>query len=209
MALQGVCNFIKNKIQMVRHTFIPSVTRNLLLSIFFCFFCTSLSFAQTTDSTSSYNSIHYRGSAEVEINEQIFNCQYNFVNVIDSFLYIQLNIGPIEAGRALITPNTVLYINKLQKKYYDGDYSFFQHLLDLDIDFFAIQATFNGYPIYVSEEIELSYHGKSVFDEYSFFNILTCEYENLSLRLDVKKVTFNNVPKVSATVPKNFTVISF
>jgi hypothetical protein len=195
--------------QMVCNTFISNIARNLFLSIFFCFFCFSLSFAQTTDSILSYHSIHYRGSAEIEINEQTFTCQYNFVNVIDSFLYIQLNIGPIEAGRALITPNTVLYINKLQKNYYEGDYSFFQHLLDLDIDFYAIQAIFNGFPVYVSEEIELSYQGKSVFDEYTFFNTLTCEYENLSVRLDVKKVTFNDVPKVGATVSKNFTVISF
>jgi hypothetical protein len=177
-----------------------------LIPLFFIF-CITSSVAQTTDSISSYNSIHYRGSAEIAINEQTYNCQYNFVNVIDSFLYIQLNVGPIEAGRALITPDKILYINKLQKNYYEGDYSFFQKLLDIDIDFYAIQAIFNGFPVSVPEDVELLYQGKSVHDKYLFFDFLTCESEDYALKLEVKKVTFNDVPKVSAAVPKNYSAI--
>jgi len=180
--------------------------KNLFLIILFFNF-TSI-FAHI-DSTYSYHSIHYKGTAEIEINEQTFGCQYNFVNVIDSFLYIQLNVGPIEAGRGLLTPNSVLYINKLQKNYYEGDYSFFQHLLDLDIDFYTIQDIFNGFSVTVPEDVELSYQGESAFGDFSFFNKLICEHEDFSLKLEVKKVTFNDVPKVSTTVPKNFSAIIF
>ena len=179
--------------------------------IFFALICFSSFFSlfAQIDSISSYKSIHYRGTAVIEFNEQTFNCQYNLVNEVDSFLYLQLNIGPIEAGRALITPDKILYINKLQKNYYEGDYTFFQHLLDLDIDFYAIQAIFNGFPVSVPEEVELSYHGQTVSDGYSFFNRLTCESDGYALQLDVKKVTFNDVPKVSAVVPKNFSAVNF
>ena len=192
---------------MICHTFIPSIARNLLLIIFISLFCIISSFAHPIDSISSYRSIHYKGTVEIMVNDQNFLCQYNFVNVMDSFLYIQLNAGPIEAGRALITPDHVLYINKLQKNYYEGDYSFFQHVLSLDIDFYAIQAIFNRFPVSVPEDVELSYHGESFRDGFSFFKILTVENEDFTIQLEIKKVTFNDVPKVSAAVPKNYDAI--
>jgi len=180
--------------------------------IFFLVFATHFSMAQTTDSipaidsVSSYHSIHYRGSATIEIDGQTFSGQFNLVNVIDSFLYMQLNVG-IEAGRILLTPDNILFINKLQKNYYDGDYTFLEQLIDVAIDFYTIQAIFNNFPVIVPEELLLSYEG----DGHSFFNTLIFEHEYypIKLKLDIKKVTLNNVPKVSATVPKNFTAIGF
>jgi len=194
--------------QRLPHIVIPSKARNIFLITFVITSFVTPLFAQT-DSAATYHSIHYRGSAEIELNEQMFNCQYNFVNVIDSFLYIQLNVGPVEAGRVLLTPDKILYINKLQKNYYEGDYYFFQHLIDLEIDFHTIQDIFNGFPVSVPEDVELSYQGESVFGDFTFFNTLICEYEVFSLKLEVKKVMFNDVPKVSATVPKNFSAITF
>jgi len=131
------------------------------------------------------------------------------VNVIDSFLYIQLNMVPIEAGRAWLTTDNVLFINKLQKNYYDGDYSFFQHYIGLEVDFFALQDMFNGFPVSVSDDIELSYYGETVYDEYSFFDVLLCKTEGFALKLEVKKATFNEVPGVSAAIPKNYSAIKF
>jgi hypothetical protein len=180
--------------------------------IFFCFFTINFSFAQTEieSSTLLYESIHFRGYVSITVYEQTFNGQLTFVNVIDSFLYMQLNVAGFEAGRVLLTPDNVLFINKLQKNYYDGDYTFFQQLIDVDIDFYTLQAIFNGFSIEVPEEIELAYERDPVA-EYSFFNILTLEHEwyPLGLKLEVKRVTFNDVPKVSANVPKSYSVIVF
>jgi len=181
-----------------------------LFFIAFLFCAIHFSFAQTTDSipaidsTSAYSSIHYRGSVVITIDEQTHNGQFNLVNVIDSFLYIQLN-AIIEVGRVLLTPDQFLLINKLQKNYYEGDYSIFQHLIDVDIDFYTLQAIFNGFPVDIPDGVALSYEGEPD----SFFSRLVFEstdYE-LKLQLEVKKITFNDVPKVSATVPKNFTAI--
>ena len=190
-------------------TLIPRIVRNLLFVFSFSVLFPSFLFAQTTDSTYPYNSIHYKGSAKIMAEGQTYNCQFNLVNEIDSLLYIQLNIGAIEVGRALTTPDKFLFINKLQQNYYDGDYSFFLHLFGLDIDFYAIQAIFNGFPVEVSEDIALSYQGTTGYDEYSFFDVFLCETEGYSLRLEVKKVTFNEVPKVNATIPKNYSAINF
>ncbi|MCL2290147.1 MAG: DUF4292 domain-containing protein [Bacteroidetes bacterium] len=200
-----------------------------IVCTFFLVFTITFSWAQATDSIQaiepiqsidpifiadpafSYNSVHYRGSAVINIDNQTQNCQFTLVSVIDSFLYIQLSFMGIEAGRALITPDQILMINKLQKNYYEGDYSILQHILDLEVDFYALQAIFNSFPLEIPDGIELSYQGELMADGYTFFNRLILEsvdYE-LKLQLDVKKVTFNEVPKVSATVPKNYSEIKF
>ena len=178
---------------------------------FFLVLFLAFSFAQTSDSTNlksqTYSSVHYRGELTLNINEQIQECQFTIVNVIDSFLYIQLNFGPIEVGRALTTPNNIVFINKLQKKYYNGDYSIFEKILDTTLDFFTLQDIFNGSITHPPDEFELTYQRDSLSYEYPFFNSLLCEYYALSLQLDVKKATFNAAPNVSATIPKNYTEI--
>jgi hypothetical protein len=193
--------------------------------IVFCFFNTFFSFAQTPDSTSltshishltsqisnltspRYTSVHYRGNATLNIDAQTHECQFTIVNVIDSFLYIQLNFGPLEVGRVLTTPDNIVFINKLQKNYYNGDYSFIEKILGVELDFFTVQGIFNGSLTEEPEAFELSYQRDSLSYEYPFFNTLFCEYYTLSLELDVKKATFNAAPNVSATIPKNYKVI--
>jgi len=171
----------------------------------FWFFGGITLFSQNIDTiVAPYTSVHYRGSAMITINDNPLSCQYNVVSVIDSFLYIQLNVVGLEAGRGLATPDNILYINKLQKNYYSGDYSVFEKLLDMEIDFYTLQDVFTGTPKMVPEDVELSYQRDSLSYEYPFFSTLTCEYYTLSLKLDVKKVTFNAAPSVSAVVPRNF-----
>jgi hypothetical protein len=172
-----------------------------------CFFILLSSFAQASDSIPSYTSVHYKGSAVMSNGENFQGCQYNVVSVIDSFLYVQLHFAGIEAGKVLATPDNILFINKLQKNFYSGDYSVFETLLDMEIDFFILQDLLNGNLISPPEEVELYYQTDSLSFEYPFFKMLTGEYHNLSLKIDVKKVTFNKVPEVSATVPRNFTAI--
>jgi hypothetical protein len=139
------------------------------------------------------------------MDEQTQECQFTIVNVIDSFLYIQLNLGPLEVGRVLTTPDNIVFINKLQKNYYNGDYSFIEKMLGVELDFYTMQGIFNGSLTEEPEEFELSYQRDSLSYEYPFFNTLLCEYYALSLQLDVKKATFNAAPGVSATIPKNYT----
>jgi hypothetical protein len=167
------------------------------------------SFSQEIDSISYYKSIHYRGSAKIEINEQLHNCQFNFVNVIDSFLYAQINVAGIEICRVLATPVQILIINKLERNYYEGDYLGLLILTGIDFDFYTLQDVFNGVPGLLPYGISLSYSGELSVDGYSFFKVLTCEHEKFSMKLEIKKVTFDDAPVVSATIPKNFTVIDF
>jgi hypothetical protein len=173
---------------------------------FFCFYCAS-AFAQEPDSTSYYSSVHYKGLAVLGNDEELQGCQYHVVSVIDSFLYIQLTFVGIEAGKIMATPNNILFINKLHKNFFEGDYSVFERILNMEIDFYTLQDFFNGFLIYPPEGIGLYYQRDFISYPFPFFSMLMCEYDTLSLRLDVKKVTFNNVPEVSAVIPKNYTMI--
>ena len=184
----------------------------LTCCIVFSLFCVFLSSAQNdsidhTSHLTPLTSVSYRGNASVNINEQPQVCQFNIVNIIDSLLYIQLNMGALEVVRALTTPDHIVFINKLQRNYYTGDYSIFEKVLDTTLDFYTLQSIFNGTLSIPPEEFEISYQRDSLSSEYPFFNTLVCEYYALSLKLDVKKVTFNAAPDVSATIPKNYTVI--
>jgi hypothetical protein len=183
--------------------------KKIFAAIFFCFFVLTSSFAQTSDSVSSYQSIHYRGVATINMEGQQVSGQFNYMNEIDSFFFVQLNVGGFEAGRILATPNDVVYINKLQRNYYKGGYAFFRQFIDVEIDFYTLQAIFNGVSIDLPEGVILSYEGKTA--ENVFFSTLLCEHEEhpLQLKLEIKKVNFENIPKVSAVVPKNYTEIMF
>jgi len=187
---------------------ILNAMRNHFLVALLSIFSSTFSYAQTADST-RYTTIHYKGKALIGANDEYRSCQFNLVNAVDSFLFIQINVAGLDIGRAMATPNNILLINKIERKYYEGDYSFFQKLLGFEIDFFTIQAIFNSFPFSIPEGVHLSYQGEMGADEYPFFKTLTGEYERYSLELEVKKVTFNDIPEVSATIPKNATPILF
>jgi hypothetical protein len=172
----------------------------------FCLFTVVSSLAQSNIATFPYTSIHYRGTAIMSKNEELQSCQYNVVSVIDSFLYIQLHFAGIEAGKILATPNSILFINKLQKNFYEGDYSAFKRFLDMEVDFYMLQDLFNGALDSPPEGITLSY--KTEDYEYPFYKTLTCEYDIFSLQVNVKKVTFNKIPEVSTVIPGNYEVIN-
>jgi len=177
-------------------------------SFLFLFF--SYSLAQTTYSTSpdsSYYSVHYKGKAWMNTKNEYRACQYNVVSVIDSFLYVQVNVAGIEVGRVFATPSNVLFINKIEKKYYDGDYTFIKKFTEINVDFYTLQALFNGFPVSIPDEVSLTYQREFFSDSFTFFRTLSCEYNNYEVELEVKKVTFNDVPEVSATIPKNCTQI--
>jgi hypothetical protein len=145
----------------------------------------------------------------ITASEQYRSCQYNLVNVIDSFLFVQINVAGIDIGKVLATPTNILLINKIEKKYYQGDYSFFQHFIDIDLNFYTIQALFNNFPFSIPVEVELSYQKEFSSGDYSFFQTILCKYEKFEVEIEVKKVTFNEIPEVSAIIPKNFTQIFF
>ena len=46
----------------------------------------------------------------------------------------------IPVGRVLLTPDSVIYVNYIEKNYFVDDYSFLSNFLNIDLDFNTIQA---------------------------------------------------------------------
>ncbi|MBP5369938.1 MAG: DUF4292 domain-containing protein [Bacteroidales bacterium] len=60
----------------------------------------------------------------------------------DSLIWISISALGIEAGRALMTPDSVKFIFKLKNKYFAGDYSYLRRFLPVDVDFNIMQSIF-------------------------------------------------------------------
>ncbi len=76
----------------------------------------------------------------------------------DSLIWVSITpLLGIEVARALITPDTVKVINRINKEYFIGGFSYFNELLDMDLDFEILQAILigNSIPYTVSHETML------------------------------------------------------
>lgn len=94
--------------------------------------------------TYPYDWISYRGKAEYTFEGNEGTISIFFVNRIDSIIYVNLNLSGIEIVRVTITPQELVYVNKLNKTYYRGGFLLIEKLLKLPLDFYTLQAVFNG-----------------------------------------------------------------
>ena len=94
--------------------------------------------------TYPYDWISYRGKAEYVFDDKEGTISLFFVNRIDSIIYVNLNLAGIEIVRVTITPQELVYVNKLNKTYYQGGFLLIEKFLKLPLDFYTLQAVFNG-----------------------------------------------------------------
>jgi Domain of unknown function (DUF4292) len=89
---------------------------------------------------------------ELDKNNASFNCNLRVVK--DSAIWISISpaLG-IEVARILITTDSVKFINRINKKYFKGDFKYVNDMLQLDADFSMVQAILLGNTyLYYSEK---------------------------------------------------------
>ncbi len=91
-----------------------------------------------------YNWISYRAHMQVSVEGSKYNFQIFYVNRIDSIIYVNIHISGIELARLTATPEEVIFVNKMSKEYYKGDYQRLTSLFGVSINFNMLQALFNG-----------------------------------------------------------------
>lgn len=63
----------------------------------------------------------------------------------DSMLWLSVTpLLGIEAARLFLTPDTIIFIDRIHKKYFAGHYDFFMEKYQIDIDFYTIQSLLTG-----------------------------------------------------------------
>lgn len=92
----------------------------------------------------TYDWVSYQMKISLEKEEEKLAFQCYFVNRIDSIIYLNLNRSGIELARVVLTPDSVIYVNKLEHEYYAGDYTFLRRVFGFPLDFNMTQSLLNG-----------------------------------------------------------------
>ena len=172
---------------------------------------TSLILADTTvlPMATGYDWITYRGKADIVDTGGTRTCNFYMVNRTDSILYLNIHAYGVEVMRAVFTPDSVKYVNKLTQQYFSGTYTPINKFLPFSIDFPTIQALFNGETEKLPQGKKLSYEYSAfapVDSTSSFFTEFVFRELNRVIEIRGKiKVVRLNVPGVtSIKIPEKF-----
>jgi len=91
-----------------------------------------------------YNWLTSKFSADVvtEDNKQSFTVSVRARK--DSAMWLSVSVLGIEGARMLITQDSVRFMDKLNNKYFVGDYQYLSKLLNIDVDFETMQSVLIG-----------------------------------------------------------------
>ena len=156
-----------------------------------------------------YDWITYRGKADIIDTGGTRTCNFSMVNRTDSILYLNIHAYGVEVIRAVFTPDSVIYVNKLTSQYYRDTYKPINKFLPFSIDFQTVQALFNGRTEMLPQGQKLSYEYSAfapVDSASSFFTEFVFKELNRVIEVRGKiKVIRLNVPGVTnIRIPEKF-----
>lgn len=161
-----------------------------------------------------YDWITYRGKADIADTGGTRTCNFYVVNRTDSILYINIHASGIEVARAVFTPDSIVYVNKLTRQYLKETYAPFNKFLKSGLDFTTVQAVFNGTVEKLPKGDKLSFEYlsfKPVNDTSSFFTEFV--FKELDKVIEVhgtiKVVRIGKPGPTSIRIPENFERITF
>ena len=161
-----------------------------------------------------YDWVTYRGKADIIDTGGTRSCNFYMVNRTDSILYVIVHAYSVEVMRALFTPDSVIYVNKLTQQYFRDTYAPINRFLPFTVDFQTVQALFNGETEKLPRGQKLSYEYSAfqpVDSTSSFFTEFVFKELNRVIEVRGKiKVIRLGVPGVtSIKVPEKFERITF
>jgi len=156
-----------------------------------------------------YDWVTYRGKADIIDTGGTRTCNFFLVNRTDSILYLNIHAYGVEVMRAVFTPDSIKYVNKLTSQYFLGTYAPFEKYFRIPIDFQMIQGIFNGNTERVPPGQKLSFEYSAFMPVDSTSSFFTeFDFKELNRVLEVKgkiKVVRLNVPGVtSIRIPEKF-----
>lgn len=81
-----------------------------------------------------------RISCQFSNNNSKTNFRVNLKAVKDEAIQVSISKLNIPVGRVLLTPDSVKYVNYIDRNYFTDDYSFLSDVLNIDLDFKTIQS---------------------------------------------------------------------
>lgn len=158
---------------------------------------------------SDYEWISYRGKADIVDTGGTRTCNFFFVNRVDSIIYLNISAYGVEIMRAVLTPDSIKYVNKLTYQYYAGTYAPARLLLKMPVDFALVQDIFQGYgdEKLAKSKFACEYHDFAEVDStQSFFTELVLKDLNqlVEIRAHLKVIRFNVPGPTGIRIPDKF-----
>ncbi len=123
-----------------------------------------LVFDNMRDSETHFNYLNAKGNVSATINDKTYHFKANFRMKEDSTIWLSVSAAfGIEVSRLLLTPDSVFYLNRLEKSYYKGNYAFLCKLLQTDVDFDIIQSLLTGRDVKWYDHQSLKIHTKGKY----------------------------------------------
>ena len=158
---------------------------------------------------SEYQWLSYRGKADIVDTGGTRTCNFFFVNRVDSIIYLNVSAYGVEVIRAVLTPDSIKYVNKLTYQYYAGTYAPLRLLLKRQVDFALVQDIFQGYGDERLEHGRFSceYHDFAAVDSTrSFFTELVLKDMNqlVEINAHLKVIRFDVPGPTGIRIPDKF-----
>lgn len=138
------------------------------------------------------NSLNYESLSVSRINCQFSGSQQktsfkiSLKAIRDKKIMASITKLNIPVGRVLLTPDSVIYVNYIDRNYFVDDYTYLSNFLNIDLDFFTIQSIISNSAFsYRNDEKDRDFKTFSTSVDSGFY-VLQSEKERKVFRLEEK-----------------------
>lgn len=97
------------------------------------------------DNENHFQTFSAKGLATIKSAGKTNDIKINIRIQKDSIIWVSVSVGMgLEAARIMLTSDSVLYINRLEKTFFAGNYKFVNELINAQVDFDIVQALLTG-----------------------------------------------------------------
>ncbi|MGB0391228.1 MAG: DUF4292 domain-containing protein [Salibacteraceae bacterium] len=89
--------------------------------------------------------LSFKADASINMDKTNQSVKLSVRMVKDSAIWISITSFKYEAIRILATPDSIKFLNRKEKKYYSGDYSFVQNKMGVELGFNEVQSLLYGH----------------------------------------------------------------
>lgn len=101
----------------------------------------------------NYNTLSIKSSIKVDFKGKKYSLKANFRIKKDSIIWLNLNhVTGMSVLRAVLTPDSIKYLDKINKKYYAGAYESTAKKLDINLSFKSFQSMLTNELISISDK---------------------------------------------------------
>lgn len=85
-------------------------------------------------------SLSFKANADVLFNDKTTSIKASVRMVTDSAIWISITAYSYEVARVLATPDSLKYVSRTDKKYFEGDYEFIKTKMGVEFTFYDLQS---------------------------------------------------------------------